>query len=158
MPETTLRCRDHRVVPHSGTDRCALADVADNRRGGVCVDVSDVGGGDSRPPDGVLHRLDLAETIRMVPGDVVGVRGDAVPGEAAVDLGAACFGVVSTLQDDRPGALTEHATVAIGTKGPGSRTRCIVTRGNGACLGESRERDGVDACFGTTRDDNVRTV
>src|SRR5699024_1447133 len=107
---------------------------------------------------GVLHRLDLAETIRMVPGDVVGVRGDAVPGEAAVDLGAACFGVVGTLQDDRPGALTEHETVAIGIKGPGRRTRCIVTRGNGACPGDSRERDGVDACFGTTRDDNVRTV
>src|SRR5699024_3426189 len=156
--ETAFRGRDHRMIPNSRTDRRALADIADNRRRGVRVDVSDVRGGESRPLDGLLHRFDLAEAVWMVPGDVVGIGGYAVPAQTAVDSGAACFGVVGTLQDDRPGTLAEHEPVTIGIERPGSRARCIITGGDGTCLCESRERDGVNACFGAARDDDVRTT
>src|SRR5699024_558421 len=101
------------MVADRRADCGTLTDIADNRRRRMGIDVRDIRSGQSSPLDRVFHRLDLADPVRMVTGDVVRIGGYPVPGEVAVDLGATCFGVLGSLQNHGSGSLTEHEPVAI---------------------------------------------
>ena len=69
---TSVGVRAERRVDHQ-----ALGDVALRRRGGVGVDVGDVGGRDLRTPQRPHDRPGAAPAGRVGLGDVVGVGGDA---------------------------------------------------------------------------------
>ncbi len=111
------------VLAERGVQHQALGDVALGRRGGVGVDVRDVGRADVRLVQRAQDRAGAAAALRVGLGDVVGVGGDAGAEHLGVDPRAAGPGVLLGLEHQHAGALAEDEPVAGGVPRAGDRGR-----------------------------------
>ena len=100
------------VVAEHLAQRLELGHVTLRRRGGVRVDVHDLGRLQVGAVQQVLQRRGDAAPVGLRLHDVVGVGGDALADRLGVDPGAARRGVLGGLQDDDAGALAEDEAVA----------------------------------------------
>jgi hypothetical protein len=112
---------------------------------GVGVDVIDFPGVDL----GVFHGHGHAAGGPLASGQrrahVVGVGGQTVAGQLAVDSGAAFFGVLVFLEDDHAGALAHDKAVPAPVERTRSALRFVVARAQGAHGAETRDADRHDA-------------
>ena len=78
--------------------------------------------------DSQLHDLRSANTIRIRRREMVRITRHTSPHELRVNFRTTLFRMLQLLEDQRPGALTDHEAITIPIKGTRSPLRFVVTR------------------------------
>ena len=143
------------VVTKGALDGAQLAHVTDGSRGGVGVDVVDIGRIDLSMAHGHLHALRSAEALGMRRGEVVGVGADTVSGELAVNRGTALLRVLEFFDHDDTGAFAHDESVAVPVERARGLFRIVVAEAEGLHVGEAREAAGADGGFRSAADHAV---
>ncbi len=136
------------VVAELLAERLQLGGVTLRGRGGVRVDVHDLGLVQLVALEQVGQRAGHAGAGGLGLGDVVGVRGQALAHGLAVDPGAAGLGVLDRLQDHHAGALAQDEAVAGLVVRAGRVLRVVVVLGHRHHAGERGDRQRVDRGLG----------
>jgi hypothetical protein len=97
---------------------------------------------------GIAHAAEGALAVLGGRGHVIGVGGDAVAGEFAVDAGAALLRVFVFLEHHGASAFAQHEAVAILVPRTAGAGRIIVARRHRARRGKSAHREFGDRRFG----------
>jgi hypothetical protein len=125
--------------------RTRLGQVAERRRRGVRVDVTDLVRGHAGVAQGRRDAAGRTRAGRVGRGDVVGVAGQTGTGQPGVHPGTAGGGVLLGLQDQDAGALAEHEAVAALVVRAAGGGGLVVAGGQRPHLREAGQRQRVDA-------------
>ena len=123
----------------NGRNRYILCRIAPDRLDGLgfsliiqmggrtmCIDIVHIRSLHAGIIQSQLHALRLIFAVRSRARDMIGIRIGAVANQFSINVCAACFGMIQTLQNNQASSLTHDKTAARLVKGTGSMLRIII--------------------------------